>query len=129
MKNLFKSLLIVFGFSLFAPVVAFAEEAPPGVMEVIIIDGSSAGQPFVPFFDRFTEVYKKQGSAGERRLWANVWAGPNAGTAIVTIEYPNLAALGDDGKIVNSEAYQEVAQEFFGAGFRVASRSIVVNQR
>ena len=63
------------------------------------------------------------------KIWANVWSGNGTGLAIVTIEYPSLAALGEDNKVVNSEEYQEVAQEFFSKGFRVSSRSIVVNQR
>lgn len=129
MKNLYKALVVIVGFGLFAPVATYAEEAAPGVMEVVAIDGTGASEPYAPLYDKFTAVYKKMGSSGQRSLWANVWAGNNAGLAIVTIEYPNMAALAADGAIVSSAEYQALSQEFFQKGYRIASRSIVVKQR
>ena len=129
MRNLYQILAVVVGLGLFAPVATYAEEAAPRVMEVIAIDTSGASEPFTATFDKYTAVFKKLGSAGERRLWANTWAGSNSGLSIVTIEYPNMAALAADGAVIRSPEYQEVSQEFFQKGFRVSSRSIVVNQR
>lgn len=106
-----------------------AEAEEPAVMDVITIDTTNASEPYLATHKEFTELYRQKGSQGERSLWFNAWGGTNTGLAIVTIRYPNMAALAADGVLVRSSEYQAISQGFFEKGFRVQSRAIVIEQR
>lgn len=110
--------------AMFIPLISVAEEAPTDVMEVVIIDGRGASEPFPPMFDRFSAVYDKMDSAGTRSLWFNAYAGQQSNVMIVSIRYPSMAAFADDADVVPSAEYQALAQEFQQKGFRVVSRSL-----
>ena len=117
---------------LLIPIPSFAEDAPPPphVMEVFLINTNGDNAKYQEIFDALTAAYKKAGSKGVRRMWGAVYAGPNAGTTITTIEYPSLQALVDSNQAVfPSEDFQAAIALFNEAGMSGESRSILFNIR
>ena len=120
--------LVIFFSLLLVSLPSLAADDPPHVLQVLVIDTNGDNDKYMELFTKFTAVYKKHGSTGERRLWVNTFAGPNTGTVVTTIEYPSLASLVESNtKVFASEDYQEVIAEFTAAGMSASSNSIAVN--
>ena len=49
-------------------------------------------------------LLKKKGSAAELHVWIARYAGENAGSVVVTVEYPSLEALAKDDAMMRSDA-------------------------
>jgi hypothetical protein len=63
---------------------------------------------------------------GKARLYAATFAGDEAGTFIVTVEFPSLQALGEaDPRMQASAEWQKVIGELMGSGFKPVSQSLV----
>jgi hypothetical protein len=63
---------------------------------------------------------------GKARLYAATYAGNEAGTFIVTVEFPNLQALAEaDPRLQASAEWQKVIGELVGSGFKPVSQSLV----
>ena len=124
-----KYLVIFFSLLLIALPIT-AEEAPPGVMQVLVIDTNGDNDKYLELYDKITAVYKKHGSTGERSLWVGTFAGTSAGEVVLTIEYPSLESLAaSNSKLFPTEDYQAVIAEFNDAGMSATSNSLFVNQR
>jgi hypothetical protein len=66
------------------------------------------------------------GNPGKARLYAPSFAGTEAGTLIVVVEYPSLQSLAEsDQKLANNAEWQAMVGEIMGAGFKVVSQSLV----
>ena len=114
---------------LVAPIPALAQEAPPDVMEVIVIDPSGADDPYTELHDKFTALYKAHNSKIVRELWFSGYAGPQTGRLVVTIRYPNIAAFAASNELLQTEEYLALVQQFQEKGFVVASRSLTFRNR
>ena len=62
------------------------------------------------------------------RVWKARFAGPNAGTLVVSIEYPNLAALAKNDEAMRSNADLTAAMKRIGAIRKIVSDSIYEEQ-
>src|SRR5262245_36242062 len=69
-------------------------------------------------------LLKKKGSAGVIRMWVATFAGDNAGTVIVSVEYPNLDALAKDTGLMRSDADLRAWLEGLGKLRKIISDSI-----
>ncbi len=111
------------------PATLLAQESPPELMEVIVIDPSAASETYQALFDKFTEFYKKNGSPAQRTLWNNAYAGSETGVVIVQIRWPNMAAFAAGDEMFQNPAYQALSQEFQQKGFRITSNSLMFRAR
>jgi hypothetical protein len=71
---------------------AFAQKAT--VLRVVVVKTDNVAA-YVEALGKGTEIMKKLGVAGQTRVWRATFAGPNAGSVVVAIEYPNMAAFAD----------------------------------
>ncbi len=51
------------------------------------------------------EIMKKLGVTAITRIWHATFAGPNAGSVLVSIEFPNMAALAEASKELTNPEY------------------------
>ncbi len=115
---------------LLIPNLSFAEDAPPHVMDVILINTNGDDAKYQEIFDRLSAASKKAGSTGVRRMWGAGYAGTNTGTTITTIEYPSLKSLAESNeKLAASEDFQAAIAAFFEAGMSADSRSLLFSVR
>jgi hypothetical protein len=49
-------------------------------------------------------LLKTKGSAGKLRAWVATYAGPDTGTVVVSVEYPNTEALVKDYALMRNDA-------------------------
>ncbi len=83
---------------------AFAQKAT--VLRVIIVKTDNVAA-YVQEIEKGRQLMKGMGLQGQPRVWQARFAGPQAGTVVVSIEYASLAALAaDDAKTNASSDYQ-----------------------
>jgi ABC-type sugar transport system substrate-binding protein len=83
---------------------AFAQKTTVSRVVVVKTDNVAA---YVQALESNKEILKKLGLPAQTRVWQATFAGPQAGTIVVVIEYPNLAALADaDAKTRADKDYQ-----------------------
>lgn len=88
----------------FAATAALAAE--PAVARVVVVQTDNA-DAYIKELARGQELLQKMQSTGKIHAWKARFAGAEAGAVVVTIEYPNIAALAsDDAKIAASEEYK-----------------------
>ena len=85
-----KSLLAALALTAVATVSAEAAAS-----RVVVVQASDAAG-YVKAIEQGKALLKSKGSPGAIRVWRARFAGPNAGSIVVTIEYPNLEALAKD---------------------------------
>lgn len=56
-------------------------------------------------FEKGAAIIKKLGVNAQTRIWHATFAGPNAGSIVVSIEFPNMAALAEGTKILTHKDY------------------------
>jgi hypothetical protein len=71
---------------------AFAQKTT--VLRVVVVKTDNVAA-YVEALGKGTEIMKKLGVAGQTRVWRATFAGPNAGSIAVAIEYPSIAAFAD----------------------------------
>jgi hypothetical protein len=81
--------------------------AEPAVARVVVVQTDNA-DAYIKELAHGDELLKKMGSQAKTiHVWRARFAGPETGTVVVTIEYPNLAAVAsDDAKIAASDEYK-----------------------
>ncbi|MCZ6500957.1 MAG: hypothetical protein O6945_00415 [Gammaproteobacteria bacterium] len=115
---------------LLIPIPSFAEDAPPHVMDVILVNTNGDDAKYQEIFDQITAASKKAGSTGVRRMWGAGYAGTDTGSVITTIEYPSLKSLAESNeKLAASEDFQAAIAAFVEAGMIADSRSLLFNVR
>jgi len=93
-------LLVVFALSS----AAFAQKAT--VLRVVTVKTDNVAA-YVQEIEKGKQLMKSLGLQGQTRVWQARFAGPEAGSVVVSIEYPNLAAfVADDAKAKASSEYQ-----------------------
>ena len=73
-----------------------AQEAP--VMRVIVVQTDNPSAYIKEVLETGRGHLKRLESTGNLRIWKAKYAGSNAGSVIVAIEYPSLTALAEDDK-------------------------------
>jgi hypothetical protein len=71
---------------------AFAQKTT--VLRVVIIKTDNVAA-YVEALAKGVEIMKKLGIPAQTRVWQATFAGPNAGSIAVGIEYPSIAAFAD----------------------------------
>jgi ABC-type sugar transport system substrate-binding protein len=83
---------------------AFAQKTT--VLRVVIIKTDDVSA-YLQQLEKGKEIMKKLGITQQIRVWQATFAGPNAGSVVAAIEYPNMAALADaDTKTHADKDYQ-----------------------
>ncbi|HTS55383.1 MAG TPA: hypothetical protein VMH26_19100 [Burkholderiales bacterium] len=73
-----------------------AQDAP--VMRVIVVQTDNPSAYIKEVLETGRGHLKRLESTGNLRIWKAKYAGSNAGSVIVAIEYPSLTALAEDDK-------------------------------
>ena len=72
--------------------VVFAQKAT--VLRVVIVKTEDPAA-YSQELEKGKQIMKSLGIQGQTRVWQARFAGPEAGTVVATIEYPNMAAFAD----------------------------------
>lgn len=79
--------------------------AEPTALRVVVVETQNV-DAYIKELAKGQALLKKLQSPATIRVWRARFAGPNAGAIIVSVEYPNLAAVAsDDAKIAASAEY------------------------
>jgi len=91
MRNRIAMLFAIFLFCA-ASSAAFAQKAT--VLRVVVVktDNTTA---YAQEIEKGRQIMKSLGITAQTRVWQARFAGPDTGMVVVSIEYPNLAALAD----------------------------------
>ena len=82
---------------------AFAQKTTVARVVVVKTDNVAA---YLQALETSKEILKKLGITSQIRVWQATFAGPQAGSIVVAIEYPNMAALADaDAKTRTDKDY------------------------
>ena len=79
---------------------AFAQKT--AVQRVVVIKTDNVAA-YVQLIDKGREIQKKLGITITTRVWQATFAGPNAGTVVATIEFPDMNALAEDYTKLNAD--------------------------
>jgi hypothetical protein len=95
--------LLVLALLLCSPAL-FGADSP--VLRVVVVQTDNA-DGYVKEIEKGKAVLKRLESSGVIRVWRAKFAGPNAGSVVVSLEYPSMAAFAkDDAKIAADAEYQ-----------------------
>jgi hypothetical protein len=86
-----------------AAVMLLGGVANAGTLRVVVVEASDVGA-YVKALEDGKALLKKKGSPSEVHVWLARYAGPNAGSVVVSIEYPSLEALAKDDTMMRSDA-------------------------
>ena len=76
------------------------------VLRVVVVETENV-DAYVKELERGKAMLKSLGSPAELRIWQARFAGPQAGSVVVSVEYPSLAAFAeDDAKLKANTEYQ-----------------------
>jgi hypothetical protein len=74
---------------------AFAWNAQATVLRVVTVQTDNYGA-YVKELEHGKAILKRLGSTAVLRVWRAHFAGPNAGSVVVSIEYPSMVVLAQD---------------------------------
>ena len=114
------------GLALFL-IAAQALAADPVVMRVIVIETADI-PAYMHEVTNLSKLSTKARVPVTVRVWKARFAGPNAGTLVVSIEYPNLAALAKNDEAMRSNADLAAALKRIAAIRKIVSDSIYEEQ-
>lgn len=97
-----KTKFIVCLVTLFAAL-CLASESRAAIQRVVVIQTENL-EAYVKELQHGQELLKKMGSVQVLRVWRTRFAGTQAGTVMVCVEYPDLAAYAADEKKVAAHA-------------------------
>jgi hypothetical protein len=114
------------GLALFV-ISAQALAADPVVLRVIVIETADVSA-YVHEVTNLSALSKKAGAPVILRVWKARFAGPNAGTVVVSVEYPNLTALAKNDDLMRSNADLAAEMKKIAAIRKIVSDSIYEEQ-
>ena len=94
MKSKLMLVAVTILLSMSAPLLA--QDAP--VLRVIVVQTDSPGAYIKEVLETGRAHMKRLESTGNLRIWKAKYAGNNAGSVVISIEYPSLTALAADDK-------------------------------
>jgi hypothetical protein len=80
---------------------AFAQKT--AVQRVVVVKTDNVAA-YVQAIARGKEIQTKLGINIPTRIWQGTFAGPNAGTVVVTIEFPDMGTLAQDYTKLNADS-------------------------
>jgi len=84
---------------------AFAQKGPVSRVLTVKTDNLAS---YMQQLDKGKQMMKSMGLQGQLRVWRAQFAGPEAGTVVVVLEYPSLAALASDySKMAGNSDFQD----------------------
>ncbi|HEX9670306.1 MAG TPA: hypothetical protein VGC93_12600 [Thermoanaerobaculia bacterium] len=84
--------------------------AEPTVLRVVTVQAADPGA-YAKEIERGRAIMKRLGSPAQIRVWRARYAGDQAGAIVVSVEYPNLAAVAaDDAKLGADAEFQSWLQ-------------------
>ncbi len=90
---------------------------------VVVVQTSDVAA-YVKALEDGKALLKKKGSQGTIRAWIARYAGESAGSVVVTVEFPNLAALAKDDALFASDAELRAWLQSLGKIRKIVSDSI-----
>ena len=106
-----------------AAAMLFAGIANAATMRVVVVEASDV-PAYVKAVHEGQALLKKKGSAAELHVWIARYAGENAGSVVVSIEYASLEALAKDDALMRSDAELVAWLERLGKLRKIVSDSI-----
>jgi hypothetical protein len=106
---------------------AQALAAEPVVMRVIVVETADVSA-YMHEVTTLSSLSKKAGMPMTLRVWKARFAGPNTGTVVVSVEYPNLAALAKNDAALGSNADLMAQMKKVAALRKIVSDSIYEEQ-
>ena len=101
-----KPTLMILALTLILATSTLVIAAEPTVLRVVVVKADDVNA-YVQQLEQGRALLKRLGSAGTVRAWRARFAGPDTGTVVVSVEYPNMAAFAaDEPKIAGSAEYQ-----------------------
>lgn len=102
---------------------AFAGTASASTLRVVVVQTTDVAG-YVKALQEGQAILKSKGSTGTIRAWVATFAGPEAGSVIVSVEYPNLEALAKDTALMRSDADLKGWLQKLGTMRKIVSDSI-----
>jgi len=112
-----------------AAVLAMASALPavaanaPTTLRVIVVQTSDVSA-YLHEVNALQEIYKKAGSPINLRVWRATFAGNDAGTIVVSVEYPNFMALAKGYDLQRSNQDIMAAMKKIGGLRKIVSDSL-----
>ena len=106
-----------------AAAMLFAGIANAATMRVVVVEASDV-PAYVKAVHEGQALLKKKGSAAELHVWVARYAGENAGSVVVSVEYASLEALAKDDALMRSDAELVAWLERLGKLRKIVSDSI-----
>lgn len=106
-----------------AAAMLFAGMANATTMRVVVVEASDV-PAYVKAVHEGQALLKKKGSAAELHVWIARFAGEDAGSVVVSIEYASLEALAKDNALMSSDAELSAWLERLGKIRKIVSDSI-----
>jgi hypothetical protein len=97
--------------------------ANAGTMRVVVVQAADVGA-YVKALEEGKALLKQKGSPAALHVWMARYAGTEAGSVVVSIEYPNLEALAKDDTMMRSDAELRAWLERLGKIRKIVSDSI-----
>jgi hypothetical protein len=98
-----------------------AEDA--GLLRVLVVQPSDLST-YVREVENLQALFKKAGNSARLRVWQATYAGPDAGTVVVSVEVANLDALAKLNDLVKSNAEIGAEMKKIGGMRRIISDSL-----
>jgi hypothetical protein len=74
---------------------SFAWDSQAAVLRVVTVETDQIST-YVKELERVKVILKRLGSSAVLRVWRAHFAGPNAGSVVVSLEYPSMVVLAQD---------------------------------
>ncbi len=104
-----------------------AEAEGPPISQVVVVDTQGNTDKLLSYAKSNQAIFKRLGIKARRRYLQASFAGPNAGSVAVVIEYPSLAALAAaQEKLANDKEWQSYIDDITDADMTVESNAIWV---
>ncbi|HZF16406.1 MAG TPA: hypothetical protein VE046_10725 [Steroidobacteraceae bacterium] len=103
--------------------VLFAGTASATTLRVIVVQTTDVAG-YVKSLQEGQAVLKAKGGTGTIRAWVATFAGSEAGSVIVSVEYPSLEALAKDTAMMKSDAELKAWMQKLGTMRKIVSDSI-----
>ena len=101
----------------------FAGAASADTLRVIVVQTADP-VAYVKALQEGAALLKSKGSQGKIRAWMATFAGPETGSVVVSVEFPNLEALAKDSALMRSDADLKNWLQSLGKIRKIVSDSI-----
>ena len=101
----------------------FASAASPDTLRVIVVQTTDA-PAYVKALQEGAALLKAKGSQGKIRAWVATFAGPETGTVVVSVEFPNMESVAKDMALMRADSDLKAWLQSLGKIRKILSDSI-----